>query len=889
MKLNLTKLLSSRLLMFIMLGWVSMSMSSCLFNIYSPSTTLSMTGTTSYCQGATATPNTLNYDQCTLGGGIFDDGVPYTAQWYYNTTGGTSIPGSTALGAPISNISPAGGPGSESYTPLTSTVGTFYYFCYFTWATTGTCTSDFTSNTQTITITPPPAALTGTATVCVGSTTTLSTTSTGGAWSTSAGGIATVTGGVVMGVSPGTATIAYTTAGCAATRVVTVYATPAAITPAGTVNLCQGATASLASTTAGGNWSSSNAGVATINTSGVVTGTGGGTATITYAIPATGCYTTKLVSVNPVPGAITGTTQVCPGATTTLSNPSPGGTWSSSTPAVATVNATTGVVGGITTGTAEITYTGCGFVTAVVSVHPNPAAITGPAYVCEGGATITWTSATPGGTWSSGAPAFATATTSGTYTGLITGVVLGTASITYTSPLTCITSRIVTINPAPTVISGSVPICVGQTLTVTNGTPGGTWSSAIPGIASVDAGGVVTGVTNGTTTISYVNDCSYAVVVVTINPLPAPIIGDSIICLGSTNALADITIGGTWSSNDPSIASVLLTSGLVTGNATGAAVITYTMPGGCFITETVTVVPMPSDITGTATVCPNATTNLANTTPGGVWTSGANSIATIGATSGIVTGVSAGTAVITYTTPPGCKVYEIVLVNPNPEPIVGDVIYCAKDIDTLFNPTPGGTWSSTTPSIATINAAGIVTVLSGGTAVIRYTLPTGCFTSKSFSVNPAPGPTVSYLAATNTFYTESGYVSYQWYDAIQGLIPGATSISTAAVYFGFYWVVVTDGNGCMSESAHHPYNASIGFGDVSSAGYRIYPNPTSEMVHIEAPVNVRATITSVDGKVLIDRPNAKDISIKDLADGLYLVTLYDQEGIQISVTKLIKQ
>jgi hypothetical protein len=132
-------------------------------------------------------------------------------------------------------------------------------------------------------------------------------------------------------------------------------------------------------------------------------------------------------------------------------------------------------------------------------------------------------------------------------------------------------------------------------------------------------------------------------------------------------------------------------------------------------------------------------------------------------------------------------------------------------------------------------------------------------------------------------------VSYQWYDAIQGLIPGATSISTAAVYFGFYWVVVTDGNGCMSESAHHPYNASIGFGDVSSAGYRIYPNPTSEMVHIEAPVNVRATITSVDGKVLIDRPNAKDISIKDLADGLYLVTLYDQEGIQISVTKLIKQ
>ncbi len=41
-----------------------------------------------------------------------------------------------------------------------------------------------------------------------------------------------------------------------------------------------------------------------------------------------GCMTTAIVTVNPLPGSITGTASVCPGSTTTLSDEG-GGAWSS--------------------------------------------------------------------------------------------------------------------------------------------------------------------------------------------------------------------------------------------------------------------------------------------------------------------------------------------------------------------------------------------------------------------------------------------------------------------------------------------------------------------------------------------------------------------------------
>lgn len=84
---------------------------------------------------------------------------------------------------------------------------------------------------------PTVAAVTGSSSVAMGGTTTLSNTTAGGTWSSSNTGVATVgTGGVVTGVAAGTATISYTvTNACGsayATQVITV--TTVALTVGGT-------------------------------------------------------------------------------------------------------------------------------------------------------------------------------------------------------------------------------------------------------------------------------------------------------------------------------------------------------------------------------------------------------------------------------------------------------------------------------------------------------------------------------------------------------------------------------------------------------------------------------------------------------------------------------
>jgi hypothetical protein len=163
-------------------------------------------------------------------------------------------------------------------------------------------------------------------------------------------------------------------------RAVRAFSYPEAIS--GTSTVCVGSTTILSSATTGGTWSSSNTGVATVNSSGVVSGVSAGTATISYT--ATGSLgtgtTTRIVTVNPLPsaGSITGTATVTAGSTTTLSNATTGGTWSSSATGVATVGSA-GVVSGVAAGTATISYTvsnGCGSAVATRIVTVNAASLT---------------------------------------------------------------------------------------------------------------------------------------------------------------------------------------------------------------------------------------------------------------------------------------------------------------------------------------------------------------------------------------------------------------------------------------------------------------------------------------------------------------------------------
>jgi hypothetical protein len=166
----------------------------------------------------------------------------------------------------------------------------------------------------------------------------------------------------------------------------------------------------------------------------------------------------------------------------------------------------------------------------------------------------------------------------------------------------------ITVNPAPTITATPTPIitCSGSQFTInlsssintpapgtaynwirTNTTnlvgmdptgPGGTFMpatlvGALTNLLTTQQTSVFTFIATGP------NGCAAAPVQVTVNVNPSPTVSIAAnsgnVCSGSTLTLSGSPAGGTWSSNNPGVATVN-GSGLVTGVATsGSAIITY--------------------------------------------------------------------------------------------------------------------------------------------------------------------------------------------------------------------------------------------------------------------------------------------------------------------------
>ncbi len=619
-----------------------------------------------------------------------------------------------------------------------NTSGTARITYSFTYAPSAVCV-----RTTVVTVNPLPAIISGTSSVCVGNTTSLSSATAGGTWSSSDAGVANITDptmGVITGVSAGTATITYmvSPSGCFRTMVVTVNPLPATI--GGTLAICEGLTTTLTNSTGGGTWSSSTTAVATINAStGLVNAMTGGTSTITYRRTSTGCIATSVLTVNSTPAVLSGATNLCVAGTTTLTCTDGGGTWVSSNTSVATI-AGTGVVTGVGAGTSVITYTlptGC-IRTTTVTVNVVPSAVSGVMVVCEGSST-NLTSTPGGGTWSSSDAMIASVNSS---TGVVTGMSDGTADITYNvggGVNGCLAIAQVTVNPRPAVLTGFPSVCIGSVTTLFSLTGGGVWTTGHPAIASVDATGNVTGLTTGTASISYTLSTGCArVQAVTVSNIPAPISGLDAVCVGSNISLTSGPGGGTWSSTDVTVATIT-TTGVLTGVSNGVVTVSYILPTGCFRTKVVTVNPLPTAITGPGTVCVGSAISLSSTPAGGTWTSSLPAAASVDAISGNVTGLTSGQPNITYTNPEGCRVSRTITVQALPNPISGVGILCQNSSIVLGNSSFGGTWTSGNPAVASVlSGTGYVTGNLPGTADITYTLSSGCFRTKTLTVNQIP-------------------------------------------------------------------------------------------------------------------------------------------------------
>ena len=620
------------------------------------------------------------------------------------------------------------------------------------------------SATDAITVVAAPAAITGTVIECAGADVILADATAGGTWSTSDPTIATNSGSDITGVAAGTVTVTYST-GCGsnATTIVTVKGTPVSIT--GPATVCVGTTITLADASAGGTWSSSSTGRATVvSTTGVVTGVSAGAVNMTYN---NGCGTaTYPITVLSTPAAIAGTTSVCTGADVILTDATAGGTWSTSDPTIASVSG--GDTYGISNGTVTVTYSnGCGAGSNLLfTVKGVPSSVTGPTTVCVG-STITLSDVTLGGTWTSGTTSRATVVST---TGVVTGVSAGAVNMTYSNGCGTAATYAITVIGTPAAIGGTTTVCAGAGVILTDATTGGTWSTSDPTIASNSAANV-TGVVAGTVTVTYSNGCGGgATTVFTVKGTPAAITGTSTVCATSSITLSDVTPGGTWTSSSTARATVVSTTGVVTGVSAGAVTITYSNACGTPATYALTVKALPAVITGTTTICAGTTTTLSDATVGGTWSSATSSVASIG-TTGIVTGIAAGTSNISYSVS-GCAVGTVMNIHTVPSSITGgSSAICSGSTATFSDATGGGTWVSSNTGVATVSASGVATGLSAGATTISYNTGCGSVPTTSLSVQTIPG-----LISGSSSFCTGGPVTFT-----NGVSGGSWSSSNTAV------------------------------------------------------------------------------------------------------------
>jgi hypothetical protein len=107
---------------------------------------------------------------------------------------------------------------------------------------------------------------------------------------------------------------------------------------------------------------------------------------------------------------------------------------------------------------------------------------------------------------------------------------------------------------------------------------------------------------------------------------------------------------------------------------------------------------------------------------------------------------------------------------------------------------------------------------------------------------------------------------------------------------GSYTVVVSDGDCTDTSSIYHVTNVT-GIDDMQGLASQInvYPNPAKDLVYIYAPFTVNVQLAGIEGRVIRTVKGAKQISMSDLAAGVYLLRITDKDGTVLKVEKLIRE
>src|SRR2546428_829023 len=433
-------------------------------------------------------------------------------------------------------------------------------------------------------------------------------------WSATGGAISS-SGLYTAGSAPGGYVVRASAVGITGQAILAVnnaWVASVVVSPA-SANMSVGGTTQLSATPkdAAGNvlagrlvtWTSSSSAIATVSAGGLVSGAAVGSATITATSEGQSGSATVTVANLPVASVLVsptapnayvgGSVQLTATPKDANGNPLSGRavSWTTSNSAVATVSAG-GLVTGLVVGSATITATSegqSGTAAVTVSTVPVASVVVSPASANMSVGGTTQLSATPKDaagnvlagrlvTWTSSSSAIATVSAGG----LVSGAAVGSATITATSEGQSASATITVANlpVASVLVSPTAPNAyVGGSVQLTatpkdaNGNPlsgrAVSWTTSNSAVATVSAGGLVTGLVVGSATITATSEGQSGTAAVTVSTVPVASVVVS-------PASANMSVGGTTqlSATPKDAAGNVLAGRLVTWTSSSSAIAT---------------------------------------------------------------------------------------------------------------------------------------------------------------------------------------------------------------------------------------------------------------------------------------------------------------------------
>jgi len=485
-------------------------------------------------------------------------------------------------------------------------------------------------------------------------------------------------------------------------------------------------------------------------------------------------------------------------------------------------------------------------------------------------------------------------------TATITGLGAGTYTVTVTDGDGCTATGTAGISETggPEIeLSFSEPLCNGgtdgtATATVTTGTPPYTylWDPTTGGQTTETATGLSAGEYFVTVTDNSTCMTIGSVILTEPDEITISISGTDPLCAGECNGTIDVlAIGGTgtlnylWDNGSTDL--------YITGLCESAYTVTVTDENNCTATESYTLTDPDTLIvtaTGTDATCYgyNDAAAAASATGG----TGAYSYEwSSGETDANITGLLAGTYIVTVTDENGCTDADTIVISEPDELLsayADTMPTCHGDCDGSITVSPTGGMSPYTIVWSNGDTDMSISELCAGTYSFTITDVNGCSATSSVELTD-PDTLTTTTSSTDESYTgaadgtatvtPAGGVppyTYLW-DANTG---SQTDSTATGLNTGTYYVTVTDDNGCTVVDTVF-VDIIDNITSIPEPDYLIYPNPTSGSVTIEmnnAGIH-RIEVYDMPGKRLVSKNVAEDkvqLDLSPYTQGIYLIRLH---------------